>query len=142
MIYLDGCYVAKFYLAEPDSPAVIQCLQEEGEAGSLAVAKVEVMMTFHRKLREGVMNAAEFKLLTAQFEEDCQAGLWTWWPLSDEIIQMAHSMIRTLPASVFLRTGDALHLAGAVLNGFQEVHTSDRHMLTASAHVGLIGVKL
>ena len=44
--------------------------------------------------------------------------------------------------SVFLRSGDALHLACAEEHGFQEVYTNDRHMLKASRHVQLAGVNV
>ena len=39
-----------------------------------------------------------------------------------------------LPSTVFVRSGDALHLACAEEHGFQEVYTNDRHMLQAAKH--------
>ncbi|MCA1586918.1 MAG: PIN domain-containing protein [Acidobacteria bacterium] len=47
-----------------------------------------------------------------------------------------------MPSTVFLRAGDALHLACAKEHGFQEVYTNDRHMLKAARHFHLTGVNV
>lgn len=39
-----------------------------------------------------------------------------------------------MPGIVFLRSGDALHLACAEEHGFQEVYTNDRHRLATARH--------
>ena len=44
-------------------------------------------------------------------------------------------------AKCFLR-GDALHLACAEEQGFQEVYTNDRHMLKAARYFHLTGVNV
>jgi predicted nucleic acid-binding protein len=48
-------------------------------------------------------------------------------------------MLKLAPASLYLRSGDAVHLATALEIGELEVWTSDRHMLAAAPHFGLIG---
>ena len=45
-----------------------------------------------------------------------------------------------LPDRVFLRSGDALHLAYAREHGFRQVYTNDRHMLEAAPHSQIAGV--
>jgi predicted nucleic acid-binding protein len=142
MIYLDGCYIAKFYLAEPDSAAVVARITAEGAVGSALHAQVEVVAAFHRKMREGVMTGPELQLLVAQFDNDCLSGLWTWFPLDPVIIERCVHTIQTLPASAHLRTGDALHLACASHHRLSDVFSSDRHLLTAAPHFGLNGIKL
>jgi predicted nucleic acid-binding protein len=142
MIYLDGCYIAKFYLAEPDSAAVISQITAEGAVGSALHAQVEVLSAFHRKMREGIMTGPEFQLLAAQFDNDCQSGLWTWFPLNPAIVELCVNTVRALPTSAYLRTGDALHLACASHHQFRDVYSSDRPLLAAAPHFGLNGIKL
>ena len=63
MIYFDACYVAKFYLAEPDSPNVVAFANRNANIGCLLIGKAEVIAVFHRKLREGVVDVSGFHLL-------------------------------------------------------------------------------
>jgi predicted nucleic acid-binding protein len=142
MIYLDGCYIAKFYLAEPDSAAVTQRILLEGKAASLIQAQVEVNAVFYRKYSEGALTKEDYELLCAQLDADCAAGLWIWFPLTQAVVQRTVTTVRQLPSSTFIRTGDALHLSTAAEHGFTEIFTSDRHMLASATHFGLKGVKL
>ena len=75
MIYFDACYIAKFYLAEPDSPNVIAFAKSNVNVGCLLTGKAEVIAVFHRKLREGVVDGGGFHLLCDQFESDCASDL-------------------------------------------------------------------
>lgn len=142
MIYFDGCYIAKYYLSEPDSPSVTAAAQAAGSVGCSAHGKVEVAAVFHRKLREGAMTPTDYQLLRSQFELDCSAGLWSWFPAGPQLIEDAVRYFGTLPSTVFLRTGDALHLCSATERGFTAIHSSDKHLLAAAPHFGLSGVVL
>ena len=78
MIYFDGCYIAKYYLAEPDSAMVQRKAVETGAIACALHGKLETASVFHRKLREGSMTQSEYHLLRAQFETDISNGLWSW----------------------------------------------------------------
>ncbi|RBP42510.1 hypothetical protein DES53_106219 [Roseimicrobium gellanilyticum] len=67
MIYFDSCYIAKFYLAEPDSPKVISFARQHPNIACLLLGKAEVLAVFHRKYRENVVDAKGFALLCDQF---------------------------------------------------------------------------
>ena len=54
----------------------------------------------------------------------------------------ARTAILDMPITVFLRSGDALHLACAEEHGFQKVYTNDRHMLEAARLFHLTGVNV
>jgi predicted nucleic acid-binding protein len=54
----------------------------------------------------------------------------------------ARKAVLDIPSTVFLRSGDALHLACAEEHGFQEVYTNDLHMLKAARHFHLTGVNV
>ena len=114
MIYLDAAYIAKFYVEEPESERVRAHLDAAGAVGSCVHARVEVMSVFHRKLREGLMPQAEFEHFCQQFQADCAAGLWMWFPMQDGLIVESCRRIGLLPPSVFLRSSDAIHLTCAV----------------------------
>lgn len=142
MIYFDACYIAKFYLAEPDSPNVIATVQSQPGVVCMVLGKTEVTAVFHRKFREHIVDLSGFQLLCDQFESDCASGLWHWHPVDDTLLRITALRFRSLPPTVFLRAADALHLTSAVENSFGAVHTSDRHMIAAAPAFGLQAVTL
>ena len=142
MTYLDAAYIAKFYISEPDSGRVRSFLVTAPPAVSCVHAMAEVASVFHRKLREGTMPQPDFDFICAQFEADCQAGLWTWLPLLESLAHMTRRNIGKLPPTTFLRAADALHLACAADAGLKEIYSHDRHLLAAAPHFGLRGIDL
>ncbi len=131
MIYFDSAYVAKFYLAEPDSARVRTLAEEEAAVGCSIIGRAEVAQVFHRKLREQAVRRSEMRALFAQFEADCAQGLWNWFPLTEGLIAEAAAAFRRLPAAVPLRTIDAIHLITAQRQGIKLLYSSDRRMLDA-----------
>ncbi len=140
MIYFDSAYVAKFYLNEPGHAAVQSCAIEAGQVAICALALAEVNAVFHRKLREGSLTPDEAIIFYSEFDRDVQQGLWKLLPLTNSLLEQVAGAYRTLPATIYLRSADALHLICAREHGFPEIHTNDRHVLTAAPHFGLKGV--
>ena len=140
MIYFDSAYVAKIYLNETGQAAVRSCAIAAGEVASCALALAEVNAVFHRKLREAFLTPDEAAIFYTEFDRNVQQGLWKLLPLTSDLLEQTASAYRTLPATVFVRSADALHLICARENGFAEIHTNDRHVLTAATHFGLKGV--
>lgn len=140
MGYLDSGYIVKFYVDEPDSPAVRRLAEALGEVRCAALGRAEVSTALHRKLREGIFGVATFREVVAQFENDCADGLWTWVPVTSGVLAATVAVVRDVPKSVFLRAADAIHLACARESGFTEVYTGDRHMRVAAEYFGVRAV--
>lgn len=142
MIYVDSCYLAKLYLPEPDSILVQAGVQAAGQAVCSVHGQTEVQAVFHRKLRENLIARPEFELLMDQFASEADTAKYLWLPLTASVLALAQTTIRSLPAGIFLRAADALHLASAAEKGFTEIYTSDRHVLAAAPHFGLSAITL
>ena len=54
----------------------------------------------------------------------------------------ARKAVLDIPSTVFVRSGDALHLACAEEHGFAQVYTNDRHMLEAARYFNVTGVNV
>ena len=137
MSYFDSAYIAKFYVDEPDSDAVQQLAQSLGRVHCSALGRIEVTSVFHRKWREGAFSVREYREITAQFVDDCNAGLWTWLSVTDSLIVNVAEAVRSLGKTIVIRTVDALHLVCAREHGLQRVYTNDRHMLLAATAFGV-----
>lgn len=140
MVYFDSAYIAKFYLEEPDSAAIATLAAASGKVHSSVLGKLEVSSVFHRKLREGAIDARGHTALERQFDADCGQGLWIWIPVTAALIDQARAAYAKASKKQFMRAADALHLASASAHGFREMYSNDRHVLAAAPLFGLRGV--
>ena len=138
-MYIDSAYIVKYYIHEANSAAVREILRKAESRVSSALAIAEVTCAFHRRLREGHLSGDLFREVLGSFLKHVEAGAWTVAPVSERVLHRVSRMLRLAPASLYLRSGDAVHLATALEIGELEVWTSDRHMLAAAPHFGLIG---
>jgi predicted nucleic acid-binding protein len=138
-VYLDSAYIAKYYVNEPDSPAIRDLVERAPLVYSSTWALAEVLCTFHRKIRESSAMAHVVPELSRVFLDHVDEGLWNLIPVGEPLLRRAGSAALSSPPDVFLRAGDAVHLTTAKELGEKEVWTSDRHMLAAAPRFGLTG---
>jgi|SRR6516164_1669422 predicted nucleic acid-binding protein len=142
MIYLDSSYIFKCYINEPGTPRVLSLAQNSSGCGSSLHARTEFWSGLHRRVCEKVTSMQDARKIWRQFEQDERAGVWRWLPLTDSVIRRACDVFEKLPPEVFLRSGDALHLACASENRFSDVYSGDRILLAAAPHFGLNGISV
>ena len=116
-------------------------------AASNAVAcaqhgRAEVISAFHRKLRERAISARSYEITLREFLNEIGAGAFRWLPLSESVFERAQLVYARLPATIFLRAADALHLSTAAENGFREIHSNDAKLLSAAPYFGLRGLNV
>jgi predicted nucleic acid-binding protein len=138
--YFDSALVAKFYLNEPGRDEVRRVARESGLIVTSGVAVAEVSAAFHRKFREGAVDRQVVRALQGQFAHDVQTGLWKLIAPSEILLQKVQALFVRLDRSVFVRSLDALHLVTAKDEGFDRIHSNDRHLLQACARLGLKGI--
>ena len=137
MIYFDSAYIAGCYLPEPGHAEVTALATRSPGIACAAIARLEVASVFHRKLREGFVTAAVHHELCLQFSDDIDSGTWVLLPVTEALLIRAQIAYQTLPATLFLRSADCLHLCAALKAGFKEIYSNDRHLLAAAPHFGL-----
>jgi predicted nucleic acid-binding protein len=142
VIYFDAAYIAKCYLNEPGADRVREVAYGADGLASCELARLEFASILGRHLRERHVTRREVTAILKDFEDDEQSGVWQWFGVSSELLEKARRAGLGMPSTVFLRPGDALHLACAEEHGFQEVYTNDRHMLKAARHFHLTGVNV
>jgi predicted nucleic acid-binding protein len=142
VIYFDAAYVAKCYLNEPGADRVREVAYAADGLASCELARLEFASILKRHVREHHVTRREMRAILRDFEEDEQNGVWHWFSLTSALLEKARKAVLDLSTTVFVRSGDALHLACAEEQGFREVYTNDRHMLTAARHFHLTGVNV
>ena len=117
MYFEDAGYERVRHLAASD---VVACAQH---------GRTEVISAFHRKLRERAISARLYEITLQEFLNETHAGAFRWLPLSERVFERAELVYARLPATIFLRAADALHLSTASENGFREIHSNDAKLL-------------
>ena len=138
MIYFDTSYLVRLYYQDPGA-AQVRALAATDHIACAALGQAEMMAAFHRKLREGAIKPAAYAALAGQVEAHIKAGAFHWLALSEDILSRVRQVYRNLPASVFLRGADAIHLATAAEAGLRIVYSNDAHLLAAATHFGIAG---
>lgn len=139
MTYFDTSYLAKCYLPEAGAAEVRQFAATQSAISCSAFGRVELVAAFHRKLREGTLDRAGFDVILRQLELDDSQGLWTWLPVTEQLLQRTAATLATLPDNVFIRSADALHLTCAAEGNFGSIFSNDSHLLAAASHFGIRG---
>ena len=142
MIYFDAAYIAKCYLNEPDADRVREVAYGADGLASCELARLEFASILKRHVREQHVTRREMTAILKDFQEDEQNGVWLWFTVTSELLEKARTAVLDTPSTIFLRAVDAVHLACAEEQGFQEVYTNDRHMLKAAPHFHLTGVNV
>ena len=138
MIYFDSSYLVRLYYQDRGAEAV-RGLAATDHVASAAHGQAEMMAAFHRKLREGAIRPAAYAALVGQVRAHIDAGAFRWLAQDQEIFFRIRQVYQRLPATVFLRAADAIHLATAAEAGFRIVYSNDAHLLAAAKHFGVEG---
>ena len=142
MLYFDTAYLAKCYLNEPNAQQVRQLAASAPGLVSSEWARIEFFAVLHRNLREGKLTPGQMRQVVSYFRQDEASGVLVWLPLSPVLLEQTCQRIQTLPATLYLRAADALHLTCAAENGLLEIYSNDRHLLAAAPHFNLTGVNV
>ena len=138
-MYFDSAYLVKVYVGDPDSDKVRKLVASTATVYSSALCLAEFACAVLRIRRETSVSASEAAEARLAFLSHIRVGLVTLVPISESILYSVQTLVETLPTNLFLRAGDAIHLASAQHEGFAEIWTNDRHMLKAAPHFGLAG---
>ncbi|MEP6955502.1 MAG: type II toxin-antitoxin system VapC family toxin [Chthoniobacterales bacterium] len=140
--YYDTAFLFKLQSGEHGAEQVRAHASRVERVACSIHGRAEFASICHRKFREGAASQDQVRSLLAQLEADTVAGGIRWLPIKATSVEQVEEVSRTAPATVFLRAGDALHLACAAENGFEAIYSNDRHLLAAAPLFGLQGVNL
>ena len=138
-LYLDSAYVAKCYINEPDSTKVRALVRQETDLQTSALSLAEMACIFQRHVRKKGLTRRQANELRSAFMKDVDDGVWLLHPVSEAMLRKVEIAVGSLPANVYLRAGDAIHLVTARDAGFGELWSNDRRLLDAARHFGLRG---
>ena len=141
-VYFDTAYVAKCYLNEPTGKEVRKLARRAEGLYSSAWCIAELACVFQRHIREGSITQDQGATLRRLFLQDVRNRVWVLFPVSERLLFRIESLIGSLPRSVYVRAGDAIHLVSAKDAGFSEIWSNDRRLCEAAPYFDLAGKTL
>lgn len=141
-LYFDTSYLFKIYWPESGSDQVLLLAKKVDLIVCCVHGRAEFSSACRRKIREGTTDKESVSKVMKQFCADCKAGGIEFLPITDSLLDRLDSIYQKMPSTSYLRSFDALHLACAAENDFQEVYSNDRHFLAAAPLFGLNGVNV
>ena len=134
--YIDTSLLVKRYLPEMGSNELeARLLAEQPQLVVSELASTEIISTFRRKERQGLIERSFANAAHARFLTDLQTNAIQTLPLTSHVVQKASSLLLDLRAP--LATLDALHLASALIHGVDLFFTSDIQLSRAAQEAGL-----
>jgi predicted nucleic acid-binding protein len=139
VIYFDTNYILKCYLTEPGSPEATAVFQQNaGNIASSRVSRVEWQAAIRRKLLANDLTPEDAARIRAQMDEDEAAGLWTWLPLDETLLDGLALWLRTTTFVGGLKSLDAIHLESARVAGMTDIYSNDNQVKAAAPIFGLV----
>ena len=132
MIYFDATFLVRLYFDDPGFGKVRALVGNADTVSSSILGKMETEAALHRKFRERALTHYALTEINQQLLDNSADYLHQWLSLTPAVMNRVHAAFLGLPANVFLRTGDAIHLATAAEAGFKEIYSNDRHLLAAA----------
>jgi len=139
MIYFDASYLVRLYYKDKGFEGV-RNLATTDTIACAQHGQAELLAALHRKYREGSLTTKAYRVVLQQFAAETRANAFTWFPLSQTILDQVRRNFDALPAEIFLRASDAIHLVSASENSFRLIYSNDRNLLAAAPHFGLRGI--
>lgn len=140
--YYDANYLLKLQISEFGSTQVRAHADTVLEIHTAIHSRAELASAAFRKVREGVATLADYHRLLAQFHSDLADSVIVLLPATDTVFDHIEAVFASAPSGTFLRAADAIQLATAAENGFSEIYSHDKHLLTAAPLFGLTGINV
>jgi predicted nucleic acid-binding protein len=140
--YYDANYLFKLQCVEHGTAEVRAHAATVHRLCTAIHGRAEYASAAFRKVREGAATRRDYELAILQIRADVATGNLQFLPLTDSILDRVEAAFANVPATLYLRAADALHLATAAENGFTEIFSNDRHLLAAAAVFGIKGMNV
>ena len=141
MIYFDATFLVKLVIDEPGSGSLLEFVRERDDVITSSItSRIEVISALHRKHRERAITHGGMLKAHRQFFREIETGRISCIVFSRSIVERVEDAFQKLPPTIFLRAGDAIHLATASEAGFKEIYSNDRHLLAAATLFKLKGI--
>ena len=134
---MDSSFLVSLYLRDLHSTEAIGRMAAKPRLWLTPLHHAEFAHAIERQVFQKLLSRREARQVHAQFEKDCEDGVWVKVALPEQAFELCAQLARRHAARLGTRTLDALHVASALELKAERFWTFDERQAKLARAAGL-----
>jgi len=113
-VYADTSFLVSLYLEDDHSSEADRLMASQPRPWLTPLHRAEWAHAIEQQVFQKLLSRREARQVHAQFEKDCEDGVWVEVALPEQAFELCAQLARRHAARLGTRTLDALHVASAL----------------------------
>ncbi len=136
--YVDTSFLVSLYSPDANSPAAARVMKTSGGDRFLTTfGELELNNALELRVFRKDVSAVQARSSRKDFEQDLRNSVFQMRPLSDQVFELAHRLVRETTAQFGTRTADLLHVAAALELKADRLFSFDQQQRKLAQEVGI-----
>ncbi len=136
--YVDTSFLVSLYSPDVNSSAAARVMKtSSGDRFLTTFGELELNNALELRVFRKEVSAAQARSSRKDFEQDLRNTVFQMRPLSDQVFERAHQLVRETTAQFGTRTADLLHVAAALELKADRLFSFDQQLRKLAQEVGI-----
>ncbi len=136
--YVDTSFLVSLYSPDVNSSAAARVMKtSSGDRFLTTFGELELNNALELRVFRKEVSAAQARSSRKDFEQDLRNTVFQMRPLSDQVFERAHQLVRETTAQFGTRTADLLHVAAALELKADRLFSFDQQQRKLAQEVGI-----
>ena len=136
--YIDTSFLVSLYSPDANSSAAARVMKtSSGDRFLTTFGELELNNALELRVFRKEVSAGQARSSRKDFEQDLRNTVFQMRPLSDQVFERAHQLVRETTAQFGTRTADLLHVAAALELKADRLFSFDQQQRKLAQEVGI-----
>jgi len=136
--YIDTSFLVSLYSPDANSSAAARVMKtSSGDRFLTTFGELELNNALELRVFRKEVSAGQARSSRKDFEQDLRNSVFQMCPLSDQVFERAHQLVRETTAQFGTRTADLLHVAAALELKADRLFSFDQPQRKLAQEVGI-----
>ena len=136
--YVDTSFLVSLYSPDVNSSAAARVMKtSSGDRFLTTFGELELNNALELRVFRKEVSAGQARSSRKDFEQDLRNSVFQMRPLSDQVFERAHQLVRETTAQFGTRTADLLHVAAALELKADRLFSFDQQQRKLAQEVGI-----